>query len=233
MTIAMTSATSVRMPNSRKNRQPGSLASCSAAVGVSAGPADSGLVGAIGWRCRRCCERFGRAGAVAHGAQASAFSSASSADVVVGRRHPRPRPSSLASAAVGDRRRRRPPRGRRPRRLVVLVGVLGLGLLRGQRRRLHRGELRVVEPALLDPRLLPAQLAEVVELRAADPAAADDLELRDGRRVHRERPLHADAERDLADGERLAQAAVLSGGSPRPGTPEPARDSPPPPARAP
>ena len=88
--------------------------------------------------------------------------------------------------------------------------VLVVRLQSRERGRLQRGELRVVQPALLDPRLLPAQLTEVVELGATDLAAAHDLELGDRRRVHRERPLDADAERDLADRERLAQAPVLA-----------------------
>ena len=79
-----------------------------------------------------------------------------------------------------------------------------------QGRLLHRRELRVVDPALLDAGLLPTQLAEVVELGPADLSSRDHLEPGDRGRVHREGPLHADAERDLADGERLAQAAVLT-----------------------
>src|SRR4029079_6930290 len=49
-----------------------------------------------------------------------------------------------------------------------------------------------------------------VELRAVDVADHRDLELLDLRRVQRERPLHADAEGLLADGERLARARALA-----------------------
>src|SRR5213082_2561470 len=64
--------------------------------------------------------------------------------------------------------------------------------------------------ALLDLRRLAAQIAQVVQLRAADVAALEDLDLRDVRRVDREGALDADAEGDLPDGERLADAAVLA-----------------------
>ena len=92
---------------------------------------------------------------------------------------------------------------------VALVGGLELGerlrLLQGLHRAflgfggahrfllgpqlLHRGELRLVDPALLDPRLLPAQIAQVVELRPADVPVLGDLELGDRRRVEGERAL--------------------------------------------
>src|SRR4029450_6117333 len=62
-------------------------------------------------------------------------------------------------------------------------------------------------PALADPRLLAAALAKVVELGPAYVATRDDLEPADRRRVERERPLHAHAERDLPDGDLLRQAA--------------------------
>ena len=138
--------------------------------------------------------------------QPSAFSSAASADGSA--RHRKPRPSSTSPASDPSASSRRSgPEGRRPafRRLVGPRSRCA-----AQRGRLHRGELLVVDPALLDPRLLPSQVAQVVELGAADLPRRHDLEPRDGRRVHRERPLDTDAERDLADGERLAQAAVLA-----------------------
>src|SRR5688572_23839449 len=59
---------------------------------------------------------------------------------------------------------------------------------------------------LLDLGLLAAQLAQVVELRAAHVTAGDDLDVVDDRRVHREGALDADLEADLADGEGLAHA---------------------------
>src|SRR3984957_20187145 len=67
-----------------------------------------------------------------------------------------------------------------------------------------------VLPALLDPRGLAAQVAEVVELGAADPAAGDGLDLVDRRAVHREGALDADAVAHLAHGEGLTQAAALA-----------------------
>ena len=57
---------------------------------------------------------------------------------------------------------------------------------------------------------LPRSVAQVVQLRAADVTAGDDLDRVEGRGVHRERALDADAEADLADGEGLADAAALA-----------------------
>ena len=66
-------------------------------------------------------------------------------------------------------------------------------------------KLRLAE--LADASLLADLAAQVVELRAVDVADLHDLDLVDLRRVQRERPLDADAERVLADGERLAGPA--------------------------
>src|SRR5215207_7935268 len=65
-------------------------------------------------------------------------------------------------------------------------------------------------PLLLDLGGLAAQLAQVVELGAADVAAGGDLDLLDDRGVHREGALDADTEADLADGEGLPDAAALA-----------------------
>src|SRR5947208_6723188 len=62
---------------------------------------------------------------------------------------------------------------------------------------------------LLDLCLLAAQLAQVVELRPADVAAGHQLDVVDDRCVDREGPFHADAEADLPNGERLADATAL------------------------
>src|SRR5690606_343584 len=64
---------------------------------------------------------------------------------------------------------------------------------------------------LLDLRLLAAQRAQVVQLGATHVTARHDRDRLDGRRVHGERALDADAEADLADGERLADPAALAG----------------------
>ncbi len=97
------------------------------------------------------------------------------------------------------------------RRLLGLFGdgLIGVGRPGGDRR-LHGGELRVVDPALLDPGLLATQIAEVVELGSAHCASGDDLELGDRGRMDGERPLDADAEGDLANRECLADAAPLT-----------------------
>src|SRR5690606_20114395 len=63
---------------------------------------------------------------------------------------------------------------------------------------------------LLDAGLLAREVAQVVQLRAAHIAAGDDLDLVDGRGVHGEHALHADAEGDLADAEGLAHAVALT-----------------------
>src|ERR671920_305085 len=57
---------------------------------------------------------------------------------------------------------------------------------------------------------LAAQVAEVVELRAAHVAARHDLDLLEDRGVDREGALHADAEGDLADGEGATDAGALN-----------------------
>ena len=90
----------------------------------------------------------------------------------------------------------------RARDLLGLRGRRFLGGLRG----LRSGS----GPQLADARLLADLLAQVVELRAVDVADRGDLDLLDLRRVHRERPLDADAERLLAHGERLARARALA-----------------------
>ena len=63
---------------------------------------------------------------------------------------------------------------------------------------------------LADPRLLADAATEVVELRAIDVTDHRDLELLDLRRMERERALDTDAERLLADGERLARTRSLA-----------------------
>ena len=65
-------------------------------------------------------------------------------------------------------------------------------------------------PALAHAGAAADAAAQVVELRAPDVAAAGHLDPLDLRRVDRERALDADAERLLADGERLARAVALA-----------------------
>jgi hypothetical protein len=62
---------------------------------------------------------------------------------------------------------------------------------------------------LAHARLLPHFRAQVVELRAVDVADRLNLDLLDLRRVERKRTLDSDAERLLADGERLPHACAL------------------------
>src|SRR5688500_1432123 len=63
---------------------------------------------------------------------------------------------------------------------------------------------------LLDLGGLAAQLAQVVQLGAADVTAGDELDLLEDRAVHREGALDADGEGDLADREGLAHARALA-----------------------
>src|SRR5438477_5484275 len=64
---------------------------------------------------------------------------------------------------------------------------------------------------LFDARGFAAEIPEVVELRAADPTMAFDLDLIDRWRVEREHAFDADAAGDLAHGEHLARAASPAG----------------------
>ena len=47
-------------------------------------------------------------------------------------------------------------------------------------------------------------MAQIIELRATDASATNDLNVGEHRAVHREDALHANAVRDLSHGERLA-----------------------------
>src|SRR5437899_2738338 len=58
---------------------------------------------------------------------------------------------------------------------------------------------------------LPAAVAQVIELGAADHAAALDLDGLDHRAHHREQPLDALAEADLAHGEALVDSLAAAG----------------------
>ena len=58
---------------------------------------------------------------------------------------------------------------------------------------------------------LAEAVAEVVELRTADLAAANDVNLLDERAVDREHTLNANTVRGAADGEGLRDAAMLLG----------------------
>src|SRR6476646_7014236 len=96
-------------------------------------------------------------------------------------------------------------------RVDDLDGRLVLHAFGVRERRLDRHrQLRPGSVApLTHPRPLADTAAKVVELRAVDVADRGDLDLLDLRRVERERPLDADAERLLAHRERLARAGSL------------------------
>src|SRR5258706_2641380 len=64
---------------------------------------------------------------------------------------------------------------------------------------------------LFDARGFSSEVAEVIELCAADPAMTFYLDTIDRRRIQREHALHADTARDLAHGEHLARATPLAG----------------------
>src|SRR4051812_6581903 len=61
-----------------------------------------------------------------------------------------------------------------------------------------------------DAGCFPAEIPEVVELRAADPAMAFNLDVIDAGGVQREHTLHADSAGDFADGEHLPRAAAFA-----------------------
>src|SRR3954470_21601786 len=95
--------------------------------------------------------------------------------------------------------------------VAVAGGGLGLELRGGVVQQARLDDLLGADvAALADARVLADTVAQVVQLRAPDVAAGGDLDLLDLRRVHGERALHADAERLLADGERLASAVALA-----------------------
>src|SRR6478735_4822828 len=80
----------------------------------------------------------------------------------------------------------------------------------GHRIRGFVGGTRSAVALLLDLGLLATEVAQVVQLRAADVATGDDLDVVDHRAVHREGALHAHLEADLADREGLAHAVALA-----------------------
>src|SRR5664279_797925 len=61
-----------------------------------------------------------------------------------------------------------------------------------------------------DARCFTAEIPEVVELRATDPAMAFDLDAINAGRIEWEHALHADSTRDLTDGEHLPRAAAFA-----------------------
>ena len=162
---------------------------------------------------------FSAAGSsVSEVSSAAGSSSAASAGSSAGRPRLRPRSSATGSASAtasgsaGASSTSGSACGR------CLGGCLGFGFGGGS---VERGLVRLGLGArggqlggrlaqLADARLLADLLAQVVELGAVDVADRADLDLLDLRRVHRERPLDADAERLLADGERLARAGALA-----------------------
>src|SRR4029078_3562488 len=85
----------------------------------------------------------------------------------------------------------------RPGRLLALEGGRG-------RRRRHGSAVFL----FLDPCRLAAHLAEVIELGAANPSFAHHFDRGEGRAVHREDALDADAGRDLPHPEGLVDATA-------------------------
>src|ERR1700722_1092893 len=75
---------------------------------------------------------------------------------------------------------------------------------------------RAVGPPLFDLGRLAHPVAQVIQLRSADVAEGGDLELGDGRRVHREGSLDADAEAHLAHREGLPDTGALAAGDDAP-----------------
>src|SRR5688500_16112725 len=116
-------------------------------------------------------------------------------------RGPRPTSSTPASRGPCWLRRSRSivlQRMAGPRYRLLLLGRPGGG----------HGDTHLL---FLDARGLAGEVAEVVQLGAAHAAAAHHLDSTDHRAVHREDALDADAVRDLADGEGLADTAATTG----------------------
>src|SRR5260221_5335626 len=65
--------------------------------------------------------------------------------------------------------------------------------------------------AFFDAGGFPAEIPEIVEVRAADPAMTFHLDLVDRRRIQREHTLHTDPAGNLADCEHLARASPAAG----------------------
>ena len=63
----------------------------------------------------------------------------------------------------------------------------------------------------LDTCSLTAEVTQVVKLCAADASATNNVDMINNCRVQREDAFDADAEADLADGDRLTGSAVLAG----------------------
>src|SRR5881396_133408 len=139
----------------------------------------------------------GRAGRASRGAASSNRAGPGWACCAVERRRPRPPPDQPGDRGLlrRHRRRLRPPLARTRSRARAWGGDLSRLLLL---RRLGDRDAAL----LADPRRLAGQPPQEVELGAAHATLADQLDLRDRRRMQRENALDADARRDLADGER-------------------------------
>src|ERR671910_1230541 len=74
-----------------------------------------------------------------------------------------------------------------------------------------RGAIRSALALLPDPGGLSAQRAQVIQLRAAHPAPAHQVDRGDGGAMHGEETLDADTRGDLPHGERLADPAATLG----------------------
>src|SRR5918998_4545521 len=74
-----------------------------------------------------------------------------------------------------------------------------------------RGAIRSALALLPDPGGLPAQRAQVIQLRASHPAPAHQIDRGDGGAVHGEEPLDADTSGNLPDREGLADPPATLG----------------------
>src|SRR2546422_11351712 len=89
------------------------------------------------------------------------------------------------------------------------VSATGGGVSRLRRLLIGGAGGRDGDPALLaDPRRFPGEPAQEVQLGAPYPALPQQADFGDQRRVQREDPLDAHTRGNLADGERLVDAAA-------------------------
>src|SRR5436190_5177849 len=98
------------------------------------------------------------------------------------------------------------PDGRASDTLLLAFGGLAAATYRGSTR-----DVRVLTRiTLADTRSLTAQVTQVIELGATNATFLHHVDVIDNRRVQRKDSLNAHTEAGLADGNRLARAAVLA-----------------------
>src|ERR687889_2759660 len=117
---------------------------------------------------------------------------------------PQPMGNTTAAATTG------PARGPRPASSTPTRRCSSAQTARS-RTSVGRGAIGSALALLPDAGRLAAQRAEIIQLRAAHPSPANQLDRGDRGTVNRKQALDADSSRDLADGEGLADAGAPLG----------------------